>query len=222
MTVAHVDIEAFVEQFDAWRVARLVVGVSPTGELTRTESQRVSVVLDRMESDYGRTAQSIGLAAGFKGSPEGAIPKGALLSRHLVFVLNRWRQGAKEWSDEKVEQHLMFDTPAFLDQTFDRSSISQWLSESGLPSAYSFAPLPTSKEPRQEVSGLSERERASLFRIIGALVELATSPNKQRWPNQTALIKELLDNYSDKEGISKSGLEGKFAEAKRRLHDQTP
>lgn len=219
MTLPAVDIDAFVERFDPSHAARLIAGVDARGALTTTEAMRVSVVFERMKTDYEKTASSIGFAAGFMGSPDSAVPRGALMSDHLKFVLNRWRQGAEDWSTERVENHLMFDLPEFLDQTFDRGAISEWLSESGLPSAYSFGSSGTAKEPKCAVPDLGERERASLFRIIGALVDLAIAPQKRRWPTQAALISELLDNYSDKEGISKSGLETKFAEAKRRLLD---
>jgi hypothetical protein len=32
------------------------------------------------------------------------------------------------------------------------------------------------------------------------------------------VIRELIENYGDKPGVSKTTLEGKFADARRRLH----
>ena len=53
--------------------------------------------------------------------------------------------------------------------------------------------------------------------IIGALLELVRSPRKGR-DSDAAVIRELIENYTDKPGISKTTLEGKFADARRRLH----
>jgi hypothetical protein len=62
----------------------------------------------------------------------------------------------------------------------------------------------------------SPRERATLMRIIAVLAELAITPKKGR-TSEAALIDEMLTNYSDKAGISKTTLENKFAEAKKIL-----
>jgi hypothetical protein len=104
---------------------------------------------------------------------------------------------------------------------FTRQEIARWLRENGagMSPAYQFVRSTGESLKGPKLVQLGERERASLLRIIGALVEHATAPG-QRWPNQAALIEELVASYgADKEGISKSGLEAKFAEAKRRLHD---
>jgi hypothetical protein len=60
----------------------------------------------------------------------------------------------------------------------------------------------------------SPRERATLMRIIAVLVELAITPRNGR-TSEAALIDEMLKNYPEKEGISKTTLQQKFAEAKR-------
>ncbi len=67
-----------------------------------------------------------------------------------------------------------------------------------------------------DAQSLAPRERTTLLNIIGALVELIQTPKSGRG-SQAAVISELLANYSDKQGISRSTLEQKFAEAKRSL-----
>jgi hypothetical protein len=71
-----------------------------------------------------------------------------------------------------------------------------------------------------EEKPLKSRERNSLLTIIGALLELVQSPRPGREDGQAAIISELLDNYSEKEGISKSNLENRFAEANRCLRSR--
>ena len=62
-----------------------------------------------------------------------------------------------------------------------------------------------------------ERAEATYLTIIGALLELVRSPRQGR-DSDAAVIRELIENYSDKPGISKTTLEGKFADARRRLN----
>lgn len=113
---------------------------------------------------------------------------------------------------------------------FSRPELARWFEVVGgsFRPAYQFVAAPIgpaapvamlNPNPSKDLSRpLAERERLALLRVIGAMVELAIAPG-QRWPSQTALIQELCDNYGDKDGISRSGLEGKFAEAKRTLQD---
>lgn len=63
---------------------------------------------------------------------------------------------------------------------------------------------------------LGSRERDTLLNIIGALVELIQTSKLGR-DSETAVIKELLENYSDKPGIKERTLQEKFAAAKRSL-----
>jgi len=62
-----------------------------------------------------------------------------------------------------------------------------------------------------------ERVEATYLNIIGALLELVRNPRRGR-DSDAAVIRELIDNYSDKPGISKTTLEAKFADARRRLN----
>lgn len=63
---------------------------------------------------------------------------------------------------------------------------------------------------------IESRERTTYLNIIGALLELIKSPRPGRGTD-AAVIEELLLNYSDRAGISKSTLENKFPQAKRSL-----
>jgi hypothetical protein len=71
--------------------------------------------------------------------------------------------------------------------------------------------------PRAE-KPLSSRELTTYLNIIGAMLELLKSPRPGRDGN-AAIIRELVDNYSDKHGVSKTSLENKFADAARSLKD---
>lgn len=70
---------------------------------------------------------------------------------------------------------------------------------------------------RGHAKALGARAETSYLTIIGALLELVRTPRKGR-DSDAAVIRELIENYSEKPGISKSNLEAKFAEARRRLN----
>lgn len=63
---------------------------------------------------------------------------------------------------------------------------------------------------------LHPRAETTYLTIIGVLLELVRTPRSGR-DSDAAVIRELIDNYSDKPGISKTTLEAKFADARRRL-----
>jgi hypothetical protein len=60
------------------------------------------------------------------------------------------------------------------------------------------------------------RAETTYLNIIGALLELVRNPRPNR-NSDAAVIGELINNYGDKPGISKTTLEAKFADARRRL-----
>lgn len=102
-----------------------------------------------------------------------------------------------------------------------RGEIARWLSAIGMKSVYQFdrskdSITPTAKVQPDADKPLAPRERDTLLNIIGALVELIQTAKPGR-DSDAAVIKELLDNYSDKPGIKERTLQGKFAEAKRSL-----
>lgn len=63
---------------------------------------------------------------------------------------------------------------------------------------------------------LKNRERETLLNIIGVLLELIKSPKAGR-NSDSAVIREMLDNYSEKAGIRERTLQEKFASAKKNL-----
>jgi hypothetical protein len=67
-----------------------------------------------------------------------------------------------------------------------------------------------------EPKPITAREETTHLNIIGALLELIQTPRSGR-SSQAAVIREILDNYGDKYGLSKATLEKKFAEANRSL-----
>lgn len=64
---------------------------------------------------------------------------------------------------------------------------------------------------------LHQRAENTYLTIIGALLELVRNPRPGR-DSDAAVIRELIENYSDKPGISKTTLEARFADARRRLN----
>lgn len=65
---------------------------------------------------------------------------------------------------------------------------------------------------------LKVRERDTFLNIIGVMLELLQAPRKGR-DSDAAIIKEMVENYPEKQGISKRTLEEKFAAANKKLKD---
>lgn len=70
--------------------------------------------------------------------------------------------------------------------------------------------------PKETVKPLGAREHKSYLNIIGAMLELLQNPRAGR-VDDAAIVRELVQNYGDKYGISESNLNRKFPEAKRSL-----
>lgn len=79
-----------------------------------------------------------------------------------------------------------------------------------LPRGYE-KPAPGADKP------LSQRERTTYLNTIAVLVELMQSPKSDR-DSEAAIIREMLNNYDDRPGISKRKLEDVFRDAKRSLN----
>lgn len=73
-------------------------------------------------------------------------------------------------------------------------------------------------ERQQEAAQVDPRSETTYLNIIGAMLELLRNPRPGREKSDAAVIRELIENYSDKPGISKTSLENKFAAARRRLN----
>lgn len=78
------------------------------------------------------------------------------------------------------------------------------------PQQATAAPQDDDKDP------LHPKRETTYLNIIGALVELIQSPRDGR-DGEAAVIREIVDNYGDRPGISKRNLEGVFPLAKKRL-----
>ncbi len=62
----------------------------------------------------------------------------------------------------------------------------------------------------------SSRERTTYLNIVAALLELTLTPREGR-TSEARVIREIVENYGEKPGISERTLAQKFAEAKRSL-----
>lgn len=70
--------------------------------------------------------------------------------------------------------------------------------------------------PKDKRDNLHPKRETTYLNIIAALVELIQSPMPGR-DSDAAVIRELVDNYGDRPGISKRNLEDVFPVAKKRL-----
>ena len=151
------------------------------------------------------------------------LPETALISDAIKFYLHELTSECRV-DDELKETFTSWLKSAQVRSNFDlqkfsRAELSRWLRAIGMKSIYQFD---RSKNPTTPISlvqadkPLAPRERDTLLNIIGALVELIQTAKSGR-DSDTAVIKELLDNYSDKAGIKERTLQEKFAAAKRSL-----
>ena len=67
-------------------------------------------------------------------------------------------------------------------------------------------------------SVLKPRERDTFLNIIGVMLELLQTPKPGR-TSDAAIIREMIDNYPEKQGIAKRTLEKKFADANKSLKE---
>ena len=65
--------------------------------------------------------------------------------------------------------------------------------------------------------GASERGRNSLLRIVGSMLALLRSSDGGNFPSDASVISALESRHGNLDGVSKTNLESKFAEAKRLL-----
>lgn len=79
------------------------------------------------------------------------------------------------------------------------------------------APQQATAAPQDDEGKLLHPKRETTYlNTIGALVELIQTPRSGR-DSEAAVIREILDNYGERPGISKRTLEGLFPEAKKRV-----
>ena len=128
------------------------------------------------------------------------------------------------WRERTFSSLGIFDDPeletSFSDQRFDRSEIARWLAEIGMQSAYQFEKIGGNQVDLENLEtnakSLANREKVTLLNIIGVMLELMKSLKLGR-NSDAAVIKEMIENYPEKQGISKRTLEEKFAAANKSL-----
>lgn len=99
--------------------------------------------------------------------------------------------------------------------TFDRSEVARWLRTCEFKSEYSFEKSGRSDSTNVQ-SSLDTRKESAYLNAIAVLVELIQTPMPNRG-SAAEVIVEMVTNYNDAYGISKTQLEKTFAAAKRNL-----
>ena len=212
----------FAETFSVDEVLSLILGVNDHQSKSWEEKKAPFV---RMASAFERVHKQIYQAyldtdIPFDGDPEYVIPKFDPKNLHSQLAqearANPTTQNVGLASDEK-----------FRDARFSRTEIHRWLKSIGAKSMYQFG-LNVHATGHQNGGEDSEsdrspspgeiKEKTSHLNIIGALLELIQSPRPGR-DSAAAVIRELLENYPEKQGISKRNLEKVFGQAKEILKD---
>ena len=158
--------------------------------------------------------------------PEGALPDWALLPTEFeqalemprpIFAndgegiawLNRLRQKRKS-----SEKGLMFR----------REELHRWFKLKGVGYAPRYEFVKNSAAVMSEVDQagpIAQRERTTYLNTIAALLEMLRTPRDGRITQEDVIV-ELIENYSEKQGIAKSTLERTFAQANRCLRGDQP
>lgn len=126
-------------------------------------------------------------------------------------------QDLKQWADSHGYSWPIPLPPALdpvISSTLTPAPIKATAPTMALSQPPAVAQAPTGIAPDEKPLG--PRERNSLHRIIGALLELAQTP-RQNQSNHAGVIIELTEKHRDKDGISERNLQTVFAEAKRIL-----
>ena len=206
--------------FSLREAAYLAAGVDPSGS---PDDVRGEVIREAMEHGLNGTFCHA-VRALTDGPARSLLPEWALIPTEIQRLLGLGEPAfgnAKEaarWLHELAQRRNRNSNPL----SFDRDELHRWFKAKGLgfKPIYAFIPPmdePARQDPGQSANGpIGPRERTTYLTVIGALLELVLNHRDGR-SSQSAVIVELVDNYRDKPGISKKGLETKFAEAKRSL-----
>lgn len=212
----------FAETFSVDEVLSLILGVNDHQSKSWEEKKAPYV---RMASAFEQAHQQILHAyldadIPFEGEPKYEIPKFDPLNLHSQLV-----QQAR--NNPTTENARLASGEKFQDAHFSRTEIHRWLKSIGAKSVYQFG-SDADVKGHQDVGADSEsdkfpspgeiKEKTSHLNIIGALLELIQSPRPGR-DSAAAVIRELLENYPEKQGISKRNLEKVFGQAKESLKD---
>ena len=142
--------------------------------------------------------------------------KVTLMSVKMVELSKLFADGV-DWS---TLHWLNNESTSIWEQYFSRDELARWIRENNLPSKYPFS-SPPKCEPKRENNYpidklLPDKERESLLNIIGVMLELLQTHKASR-TSDAGIIREMIDNYPEKQGIAKRTLEEKFAAANKSL-----
>lgn len=196
----------FADSFKPKEAAALILGVEPDS-LEKTFG-KAAPIYSRMKSQYldSLNSHSWMILGGGDSDPDRYPFNEKQLSCLATLTFQKYEDTSQfaGWLEDRNQN-------AFEKQQFSRQELARWLTAIGMKSTYQFVESPARAEKQ-----LADRERSGFLNIVGAMLELLQSPRDGRG-SDAAVIRELVENYSDKYGISKSSLENKFAEAKRSL-----
>ena len=134
--------------------------------------------------------------SGFNSSHCRDAKKAAILAAVTNKDVKYKRSDGKPFSDD------IYDLAASHLLQIERNSFNAWATQ--------FANTPVVHK------ALSNRERQTLMNTIAVLLEMIQTPKPGR-NSEADVIREMLENYPEKQGISKRTLEEKFAAAKQSL-----
>lgn len=195
-----------VESFRWNEVASLIAGVDP-GDGSGALSALAVPMANRVRDAYNEARRGhIGQVSGQ--SDELTMDRPQLAPAHLQSIAMLQRQ-----VDDGHRFHAwLTSSSADIDrQRFSRQEILRWLQVINVASDFNFGQYANDTEKAMET-----RERKTLLNIIGVLLELIQTPTGKR-NSAAAVIDEMVENYSDKQGIAKRTIEEKFAAAKESL-----
>jgi hypothetical protein len=136
--------------------------------------------------------------SGFNTSHCRDAKKAAILAAITNTEVKYRRSDGKPFSDD------IYNLAASQLLLIERNSFNAWATQ------FSNAPVVD--------KALSNRERQTLMNTIAVLLEMIQTPKPGR-NSEADVIREMLENYPEKQGISKRTLEEKFAAAKQSLNN---
>lgn len=221
----------FLDDFAPEEASWLILGLDPTAVVGLHEERlKVSLILNRMHSDFERAKNE----CKFAGGKRKLDLTGKLASR----VMSGMIDDAPTWFTwEEIHEWLETPKSSFAEQRFGREELAKWLDQNALKSIYPFArPLLTTQAPPgtqvvpsndkkpRDLVGKSER---SYPKIIAALlyIMLEDRPDGSKragFNNETKILEGILSRWEGERGLGKRNVEEAFAEAKRQLPPKRP
>lgn len=200
----------FATEFTGQQIAALILGLDPAQAGAHPE--RLEPVLRRLDQAY---REGLSRCWDRHSSAEKATaPKSAETDLRGAFVQALDQMASNGADDFSVQREIEGLWDRFDEDLFARTEVVRWLASTGMQSAYRFDQQ--AEGARRIDTPASKREEATYLTIIGALLELVRNPRDGR-DSDAAVIRELIENFGDLPGISKTTLEAKFAAARRRL-----